>query len=176
MNDSFVIDPEIINVFQQEANTLLVDLRQIIEKLEDVEDDFPKELLEEFGNKTDRIMGTATTFTEICPGHPVLIQIGNFCELCKVTSYKASTLNDANLIPIFTGFWADTVDMLQELVTNVNDPQKVMTMTRGYIPTLHKRLLWLAEQIVAIYKNRDIKDKAIINVDGLLKKLGVDVE
>ncbi len=175
MDNTSVLDKDIINGFQQEANSLLKDLKEIIEKLEDVEDVFPKKLLEEFGNKTDRIMGTATTFTQMCPGHPVFIQIGNFCELCKMTSYKASTLNEVSLIPIFTGFWADTVDMLQELVNNVGNPEKVKSMTRDYIPTLQKRLVWLAQQIVAISKSKDIKEKAQINVDGLLKKIGIDI-
>jgi hypothetical protein len=175
MTDSFVVDKEIINSFQEEANGLLEELRDVIDRLEEKQENFPKALLEEFGNKTDRIMGTATTFSKMCPGQPVFIQMGKFCELCKVTSYKAATLNNISLIPIFTAFWADTVDILQDLVTHVESPSKVKEVTRGYVPVLQKRLVWLAGQIVALTKGQDGSSNAVINVDGLLKKMGLDV-
>ncbi len=175
MDDSQVLDKEIINSFQEEANVLLEELRDVIDRLEETKNEFPKALLEEFGNKTDRIMGTAKTFSQMCPGQPVFIQMGKFCELCKVTSYKASTLNNVALIPIFTAFWADTIDILQDLVTHVESPQKVKEVTRGYVPVLQKRLVWLAEQIVILTKGKASGDKAAISVDGLLKKMGLDV-
>lgn len=169
-----MVDKEIINSFQQEANALLEELREVIDRLEEKTDNFPKDLLEEFGNKTDRIMGTANTFSKMCPGQPIFIQMGKFCELCKVTSYKAATLNNILLIPIFAAFWADTVDILQDLVTHVESPKKVREVTRGYVPVLQKRLVWLAGQIVALTKGQD-EVSATINVDGLLKKMGLDV-
>lgn len=170
-----VLDDEIIESFREEANTLLAELRTIIEQLEDFSGSFPKELLEDFANKTDRLMGTAHTFNEMAGGHPVFQQIGKFGELCKVTGYKASTLNHQKLIPIFAAFWADTVDILQELVDNVNDTMKIKEVTQSYIPTLQKRLIWLAQQILTITKGADHVEQSKINVDGLLRKLGLEV-
>jgi hypothetical protein len=170
-----VLDNEIIEAFREEANVLLEELRGIIDQLEDATQTFPKELLEEFANKADRIMGTANTFDSMNPGNPVFAQIGKFGELCKVTGYKASTLNHLKLIPIFAAFWADTVDILQELVDNVGDVQKLKEVTQGYIPTLQKRLIWLTQQILTITKGADHTEQSKINVDGLLRKLGFDV-
>ncbi len=170
------LDKEIIDGFQEEANAILAELRNIVEKLEDNEGDvFPKELLEEFANKTDRIMGTAKTFSEMYPDHPVFQQVGKFGELCKATGYKASTLNHIGLIPIFAAFWADTLDILSDLCENVGDPEKLKVVTMTYIPTLQKRLVWLAQQIVTITKGTGAAEQAKINVDGLLKKMGIDV-
>lgn len=170
-----VLDNEIIDSFREEANVLLEELRGIIDRLEDWKDTFPKELLEEFANKADRIMGTANTFDEMAPGNPVFQQIGKFGELCKVTGYKASTLNHQKLIPIFAAFWADTVDILQELVDNVGDAQKIKDVTQSYIPTLQKRLIWLTSQILTFTKGADHVEESKINVDGLLRKLGFNI-
>ena len=169
------LDKDIIDSFQEEANGLLEELRTIIDKLEDSTEVFPKDLLEDFANKTDRIMGTARTFETMNEGHKVFQQVGKFAELCKATGYKASTLNHLGLIPIFAAFWADTVDILQELVDNVGEPEKLKEVTQTYIPTLQKRLVWLAQQIVTITKGAGAAEEAKINVDGLLKKMGIEV-
>ncbi len=169
------LEKEIIDDFRSEANVLLKELRDIIDKLEEPTESFPKELLQEFGNKTDRIMGAAKTFHQMHPNHLVFEQISKFAELCKATSYKASTLNHLTLIPIFTAFWADTVDIMQELVDNVGDDEKLKQVTQDYIPTLQKRLVWLAQQIVSITKGSGKAEEAKINVDGLLRKMGIIV-
>ncbi len=170
------LDNEIINSFQEEANGIIEELRSIVEKLEDNDHtSFPKELLEEFANKTDRIMGTAKTFSEMYPDHQVFQQMGKFGELCKATGYKAATLNHIGLIPIFAAFWADTIDILSDLTENVGDPEKLKVVTKTYIPTLQKRLVWLAQQIVSITKGEGAAEQSKINVDGLLKKMGIDV-
>ena len=169
------LDKEIIDSFQEEANSILEELRGIIDQLEDSKDTFPKTLLEEFANKTDRIMGAAKTFGDMYPDHAVFGQIGKFGELCKATGYKASTLNHIGLVPIFAAFWADALDILDELCKNVGDPEKLKGVTTNYIPILQKRLVWLAQQIVTITKGAGAAEAAKINVDGLLKKMGIDV-
>lgn len=168
------LDKEIIESFQEEANVLLNELREIIDRLEEQTDVFPKELLEEFANKTDRIMGTASTFEAMCEDKKVFQQVGMFAALCKATGYKASTLNHLVLIPIFAAFWADTLDILQDLVDHVGDPEKLKEVTKSYIPTLQKRLVWLAQQIVTITKGTEAGSSKI-DVDGLLKKMGIEV-
>lgn len=169
------LDKEIIDSFQEEAKSILEELRELIEQLEDTKDLFPKALLEEFANKTDRIMGAAKTFGDMYPDHQVFAQIGKFGELCKATGYKASTLNHIGLVPIFAAFWADTLDILDELCQNVGNPEKLKEVTTNYIPTLQKRLVWLAQQIVSITKGTGAAESSKINVDGLLKKMGIDV-
>ncbi len=176
MSSSLGLDKQIVNEFQEEANTLLQDLKLVIEKLEEDHQEFPRELLEEFGNKTDRVMGAAKTFSGMYPDEVVFAHIGKFSELCKATSYKASTLNHLGLIPIFAAFWADTLDILQDCVDNVgNSKEKIEGITQGYVPVLQKRLVWLAQQIVSKTKGSQNSEQAKINVDGLLKKMGIEV-
>ena len=176
MSSSFGLDKQIVNDFQEEANVLLQELKGVIEKLENDHQEFPRDLLEEFGNKTDRIMGAAKTFSGMYPDEIVFVHISKFSELCKATSYKASTLNHLGLIPIFTAFWADTVDILQDFVDNVGNPaEKIEEITKGYVPVLQKRLVWLAQQIVTKTKGSLNPEQAKINVDGLLKKMGIEV-
>lgn len=169
------LDPEIIESFQSEANDLLSELRSVVDKLEEETPTFPKELLQEFANKTDRIMGTANTFFSMYPEHQVFQQIGNFAALCKATGYKASTLNNLSLIVIFAAFWADTLDILEEMIANVGDEEKLKEVNKSSAPLLQKRLVWLAQKIVSFTKGTEGGEQAAINVDGLLRKLGIDV-
>ncbi len=167
------LDTEMIDIFKEEANAILEELKVVIEKLEEHEGSFPKSLLEEFGNKTDRIMGTANTFYAQYPGAEVFKQIGNFGALCKATGYKASTINTLALVPIFASFWGDSVDIMEELINNVESPEKVMEINKTSAPLLQKRLMWLAGQIVQITKSQTGVEPPAMDVDGLLKKLGV---
>lgn len=167
------LDKDIIESFQEESNGLINELRDIIEALEDHKGDFPKNLLEDFANKADRIMGTAKTFETMCPDQKIFVQIGKFGELCKATGYKASTMNSNALVPIFAAFWADTVDIMEDLCSNIGNEQKLQDVTKSYIPILQKRLVWLAQQIVAQTKGTGAE--ATINVDGILKRMGIEV-
>ena len=168
------IDTEIIDSFKSEAKDILNELEAVIEELEEHTEGFPRNLIEDFGNKTDRIMGTANTFFAQYPEHEVFKQIGNFGALCKATGYKASTLNNSGLIPIFAGFWADTIEIMKELSENVDHPEKIVEINKKNAPLIHRRLTWLAEQIVKITKADPLADSAKINVDGLLRKLGIE--
>ena len=121
-------------------------------------------------------MGTATTFYSQFPEYEIFNQIGNFGGLCKATGYKASTLNHLGLIPIFAGFWADTLDIMEELCSNIENPEKLAEINKTNAPILHKRLVWLAEQIIKITKAQGGgSGPSAMNVDGLLKKLGIEV-
>lgn len=169
------IDNEIIDSFKEEAKGILSELESVIENLEEYEGEFPRALLEDFANKTDRIMGTANTFFTQYPEHEVFKQIGNFGALCKATGYKASTLNHKVLIPIFAAFWADTIEIMEELCNNVDKPEQLQEINKKNAPVLHRRLTWLAEQIVKITKTDPNAEAAKINVDGLLRKLGIEI-
>ncbi|MFZ4712461.1 MAG: hypothetical protein ACOYL6_02000 [Bacteriovoracaceae bacterium] len=169
------LDQEMIDSFKEEAGGILNELKVIIEQLEEVENEFPKNLLEEFANKTDRIMGTANTFYSQFPQYEIFQQIGNFGGLCKATGYKASTLNHMGLIPIFAAFWADTLEIMEQLCSHIEDSHKLTEINQNIAPVMHKRLVWLAEQIVKINKAQGITEQSAMNVDGLLKKLGINV-
>lgn len=167
------LDREIIGSFQEEANEIINSLRIVVEALEDHTGEFPKSLLEEFANKADRMMGAAKTFDTMYPGHKVFDQIGKFGELCKATGYKASVLNHQALVPIFAAFWADTLDILEELCQNVGDEDKIRNHSNNYIPLLQKRLTWLAKQVVELTKGTSAEAQSTINVDGILKRMGI---
>lgn len=169
------LDIEIVESFKEEAKEVLTQLEEVVEKLEENEGEFPRVLLEDFANKTDRIMGTANTFYQQYPEHEVFKLLGNFGALCKATGYKASTLNHLGLIPIFAAFWADTLEIMGQMVENIEKPENLTQISKKSAPVLHKRLTWLAEQIVKITKTDSNIESSKINVDGLLKKLGIEV-
>lgn len=64
--------------------------------------------------------------------------------------------------------------MLDELCNNIESPEKLEEVTKSFGPMLQKWLVWLAQQIVSLTKGGDA-GQAIINADGLLKKMGIDV-
>jgi hypothetical protein len=170
-----LVDVEIIEGFKQEAKEILSEIEEAIEELENHEGEFPRTLLEEFGNKTDRIMGTANTFHAQFPDYEIFKQIGQFGALCKATGYKASTLHHKALIPIFAALWADTIEFMRELCENVDNPEKIQEINKKNAPVIQSRLTWLAEQIVRITKNDPNAEESKINVDGLLRRLGIEV-
>jgi hypothetical protein len=167
-----ILDTEMIETFQEEAKEIIQELHEIVERLEDHKGPFPKGLLEEFANKADRIMGTAKTFESMAPDHKVFQQLGKFGELCKATGYKASVLNIDSLIPIFAAFWADTLDIMSDLVSIAGEADPTDKMS-SFAPVLHKRLTWLAKQIVSLTKGTAAEGQAAINVDGILRKMGI---
>ena len=169
------LDNQIVEIFKEEAKQVLTELEEVVEKLEQTQGDFPRALLEDFANKTDRIMGTANTFYHQYPDFEVFKQLGNFGGLCKATGYKASILNHQGLIPIFAAFWADTLEIMGQMVENIENPENLTLINKKSAPVLHKRLTWLAEQIVKITKSDSNTEASKMNVDGLLKKLGIEV-
>lgn len=169
------LDTEIVEIFKEEAKEVLAELEEVVEKLEETAGVFPRGLLEEFANKTDRIMGTANTFYQQYPDYEVFKLLGNFGALCKATGYKASTFNQIEIIPIFAAFWADTIEIMNEMVKNIDKPEVLALISKKSAPVLQKRLTWLAEQIVKLSKSDSNIQASKIDVDGLLKKLGIQV-
>lgn len=166
-----MLDKEILDGFKEETSVLLAETQKIIESIEDTVDQVPKQLIEDFANRMDRIMGAAKTFEMMDPEMKIFVQIGKFGELCKATGYKAATINRPALVPIFAAFWADTNDMMIQLCANVDDTAKIDESLKTLSPLLQKRLTWLAEQIVKLTK--DSPDATAINVDGILKRMGL---
>lgn len=168
-----MLDPEIVEGFKEETTQLMQELTQVVEKLEDQSDEFPSALLEEFAQKIDRIMGTAKTLSQMDPGHEGLVILAKFGELCKATGYKAAASKCVPLVPIFAAFWADTVDTIEDIVKNFEDEEKIKKITQEFSPVIHKRLEWLAKQVMTLTKDSGNEQQSQIQVDALLQSLGL---
>jgi hypothetical protein len=102
--------------------------------------------LEEFGQKVDRIMGSAKTMEMTCDNPDEFEMIGRYAELCKVIGYKGSQIdNNAELVNVTVGLLFDATETLEKLIEMVG---KDHTMERGQVisePFL-ERLKWLSTQ------------------------------
>lgn len=159
------LDAEILKDFRTESISLLKELEEIVEGLEEAGAEFPAELLKEFSQKIDRIMGTAKTLLTLAPDHPGISFLSNVAEMCKTMGYQAAALQRANLVPIFAAFWAETVEMLTELMDALESEATTKVLIQGRSAGLQKRLMWLAEK-VAPHSEAE-KEKVV----ALLKKL-----
>lgn len=161
------LDKEILQDFQTESEGLMEELESVVEDLEDAAGtgSFPDAKMKEFAQKVDRIMGTAKTLLMMGPGHPGITFLANICEMCKTMGYQAVALQRAPLLPIFAGFWAEAVEVMQEVLAalTAEDGGKSVLTTRS--AHLEKRLQWLAEKVAP--GNEAEKQKVI----ALLKKL-----
>ncbi|MCM2322842.1 MAG: hypothetical protein NDJ90_06235 [Oligoflexia bacterium] len=142
-----MLEKDILDSFRAESNELLTDLGRIVQRLEQEHATFPAELLAEFAQKIDRIMGAAKTVSITAPDHAGLIWIGRITELCKLAGYKAAEKRQTALLPIFAGFWADTLEHMDSLLKNLEDPAKCAEISKGFSGVLQGRLKWLAQQL-----------------------------
>ncbi len=115
------IDQEIIESFLVETKGLITELSVIVEKIEDSDGSDAPELLSEFAQKIDRIMGAAKTIATLDPEHEGLSRIGKIAEICKHMGYRAAETKKWALLPFFAGFWADVLNTVQELVDCLDD-------------------------------------------------------
>jgi len=143
------IDPEILKEFRAESKGLLDELDAIIEKLEETEPQaaFPEALLLEFAQKIDRIMGAVKTMALLEPNHVGFALIGKLAELCKSIGYKAVDKKNSAMLPIFSGFWADTIETIDSLLRCIEDPVETRRIAQAFPPVLAQRLAWLKSKI-----------------------------
>lgn len=171
-----LIDSEILADFKSESTQLHKELNDVVDKLEDVgmEDEFPKALLEEFAQKIDRIMGAAQTINMMDNTHKGFVGISGFSELCKKLGYKAAELQDQRLVPIFAGFWADTLEVLEKFLGNIENREKCEEIFQSSHKILHGRLQWLSEKIKKSEKKTEESEGNMAQdmVDDLMKELG----
>lgn len=159
------LDKEILEEFSKESNQLLVDLELVVDKLESWKGDFPDDLFKEFALKVDRIMGASKTLLQLEPTHRGLMEMGKVTEVCKFLGYKACENPNVQGVPVFSAFWADTVDYLKQLLANLETPEKYEDIVSTSGAFLLRRLDWLvnkvkppsAEQTVAL-KNIDVEE------------------
>jgi chemotaxis protein histidine kinase CheA len=142
-----MLDKELLEGFQEESRGLLAELEAVVEALEEVSGRFPSAELEQFAQRIDRIMGAAQTLNQLEAGHLGLVRIGALAQLCKRLGYKASESKREALVPIFAAFWADTLEVLSELVDNLQDEARSKVVANAFATTLEKRLTWLGEKL-----------------------------
>lgn len=159
------LEREILADFQAESSGLMDELEEVVEALEEHEEGFPTEQLKEFSQKIDRIMGAAKTLLQLAPGHAGISFVANVSEACKTMGYQAAALQRANLVPIFAGFWADTVETLREVLAALGSEEQTAKVVAARSAVLQRRLAWLAEKVAP--GNEEEKAKVV----ALLKNL-----
>ena len=142
-----MIDSDILADFQAETKGLLEELEETVEKLETQVNVFPSAELEQFAQRIDRVMGAAQTLNQFDPNHLGLKRIGAIAQLCKKLGYTASQLKMPGLVPLFAAFWADTLEVLGELVDACADEAKTKQLTDSFSSVLQNRLTWLSEKV-----------------------------
>lgn len=160
------IENEIIDDFKTESSALLVELEEVVNVIEDFDGTaFPSEKLQEFSQKIDRIMGAAKTLLLYDPTNQGIVFLANVSEMCKTMGYQAAALKKITLLPIFAGFWAETVEVMAEVLENIGDEEKTKKIIQEQSKSIQKRLAWLAEKVAP--DSAEEKQKVI----DLLKKL-----
>ncbi len=167
---SMLTDPdmeEIVLGFTEEASALY---EQLIEILEDYEDEPGQKKLEEFGQVIDRVMGAAKSIEAE--------RTGNFCELGKTISYKASQSMDNELLNIVVAVLFDTVEILQKInKTIINQKSEVLPDIN--LDRFSTRLRWLSDKFQNIERSSvaiatpDADKADQKSIDELLQSLGL---
>lgn len=143
------MDIEILEEFRKESKQILDELNSVVESLEDPKEATYKSQLAEFAQKIDRIMGTAKTIAMIEPDHMGLKRIGQIAALCKALGYKAAEATSMELLPLFSAFWADTLEVVGELMNSLEDDAKTKKIASEFSIAIEKRLTWLSQKALA---------------------------
>jgi chemotaxis protein histidine kinase CheA len=174
------MDKEIVEGFREESKQILNDLGAIVESLEDPQVGTFRQELSEFAQKIDRIMGAAKTLSLADPNHLGLQRIGKIAELCKVLGYRAAESGSAKLVPFFAAFWADTLDVVTEMIDSLEDVAECDRIATEFSSVVQKRLEWLANKLATtpvegsalISSKNEAKDA----INEILKDLGVSTK
>ncbi len=160
------LDLELIKDFREESETLIDELEEITDQLEDSDrEETTAALLKEFSQKIDRIMGAAKNLQLMAPDHKGLAFLATITEMCKTIGYQAAALKRNHLVPIFAGFWAETLEVMREILAAIESPESTKKVVDARSEMLQKRLTWLAEKVAP--ESAEEKEKVI----KLLKKL-----
>jgi len=165
-----MLDKEILTDFQTETATLLAELSKVVEQLEEASDTFPAAQLAEFSQKIDRVMGAAQTMSSLEAGHAGLERIGAIAQICKGLGYKALECKAVTLVPLFAAFWADTLDVLAELVETLGDDAANKAKAAAFASVLQNRLTWLSGKVQAGSGGVELQSQ--LEIDKILAQLG----
>lgn len=135
---------EILDLFKQESLSIISKIDVI---LDDISANPEKnELLEEFGQNIDRIMGAAKNLEVSGELPEIMGRIGEFCQLCKAIGYKGSQVSSPELTTIVAAFLMDAIDLLNGFILRVE------TLTQDDVSglisaTFLERLKWMNEKM-----------------------------
>jgi hypothetical protein len=175
------IDKELVEEFQRESKDLI---SQMTEILEACESDFKQvKSLENYGQLVDRIMGAAKSLQVLetkAPDEPptLLENIGNYAEICKAVSYKASQISsNEQFYNICVALLLDGTEVLETMVLGVSGGG--LKLKDLFSLTFLDRLKWVSTQFAADVRATLSLDKQKTkmkqdDIDDLLKKLGLD--
>lgn len=172
-------DPSMKEIVVDFCNECKKQIPQLNECLYNLEDDISsKKDFEVFGQVIDRMMGAAKSLE--------ISMMGNFCELGKTIGYKASQVDDENLLSIVVAILFDAVEILDSLVKKLEAGEELEIKeisTEAFV----SRLRWLSDKFkhikrgsVAFDAGSDkvtAKENTLENIQGdiddLLKQLGL---
>lgn len=140
------LDAELLEGFTSESKQILTELEELVEELEESKG-FPSEKIQEFSQKIDRIMGAAKTLLTIDKENTGIRFLANTGEICKAMGYEAAALPRPELVPFFASFWAETVEVMQEVLSNIADTRKCQAIVVAKSSSIEKRLIWLASKV-----------------------------
>lgn len=138
-----MLPEDILAEFIHESKTLLNELTEVVEKIENDHPAFPSDLLTIYAQRIDRILGAAKTIGLMEPDNPSLKAIGAIAEICKRMGYKAAEKKDLRLLPFFAAFWAEAIENIETLLNCIHDTKKAQTLVSSISNILQGRLRWL---------------------------------
>ncbi len=138
------LDAELLNDFFKESNTLVEELVELLETMESDYSQFEK--LSEFGNKIDRIMGTARSLAMMAEPEHGLNLIADYTSLCKIVAYKSveNKINES-LYDVTVALLLDATEALHILIPQIELP--VSRLKNLISPQFIDRVKWVSEQL-----------------------------
>ncbi|MFN3454421.1 MAG: hypothetical protein ACK41T_05620 [Pseudobdellovibrio sp.] len=169
------IDKEILNDFYEESKGLI---EELVDLLESMEGDFSQiERLCEYGNKIDRIMGTARSIALMAPPDHGLNLISDYTSLCKVVAYKAAEVkSNPKLYEVTVALLLDATEALEVLIPKLELPMD--ELKKCISPNFIERVRWVSGQFIKQTEAPQIASTTGSNpmgqadIDDLMKKLG----
>lgn len=126
---------------------IIKEINTILAQLEDVSGGYPKELMQQFAIRIDRIMGASKTISQIAPEMKSLAIIGEIAFSCKTSAYKASEKSNLQLVPIFMEFWCEAVETVEEIIQCLLEPEKLERVAQKNAPIVRSRMELLAKKV-----------------------------
>lgn len=166
-------ESDLVKEFIQEAHTIIQECLDLLDELEQTPDQFKS--LDIYGNKMDRIMGTAENIRFLYPEKTSLVLIHDYTKICKTVAYNATAIqNNPAFVITVIGFLLDATELLLHLIEKCESP--IEELKSQLKTTFIDRLKWISSKFSESYKGsvglgRDGMSQDSIN--DLLKKMGV---
>jgi hypothetical protein len=88
-------------------------------------------------------MGAVKTMALLEPEHLGFNAMGKIAELCKSIGYKAAEKKNSALLPIYSAFLADTIEVVESLLSCIEDSEETRKIAQSFGSVLAQRLAWL---------------------------------